>query len=76
MPSIKRWFHHSLVGLVDEPAWVIDDAFERYAIVALRAAAWETGQIVWALRDHPHAKELFVRGLARSVGVASEGILI
>ncbi|MEY2570396.1 MAG: hypothetical protein QOE63_746 [Acidimicrobiaceae bacterium] len=76
MPSIKSWFIDSLVHRIDNPAGQIDDAFERYSIAVLRGAAWQTGQLVWGMRDHPHLQSMFLRTLASGVGMAGHGLLI
>jgi hypothetical protein len=76
MPGIKAWFAEGIVGRFDRDAGWLDDAFERWGIAMLRGAAWEVGQLVWSLRDHPHLQKLFLGNLALSVGMAGEGLLL
>ena len=76
MPTIKGWFAEGIVGEFDRDAGWLDDAVERWSIAMIRGAAWEVGQLIWALRDHPFLQKLFLRNLARAVNVASHGLLI
>jgi hypothetical protein len=76
MPTIKAWFAEGIVGEFDRDAGWLDDAVERWGIAVIRGAAWEVGQLIWALRDHPLLQKLFLRNLARAVHMASHGLLI
>lgn len=76
MPTIKAWFAEGIVGEFDRDAGWLDDAVERWAIAVIRAAAWEVGQLIWSLREHPRMQKMFLRNLARGVGMASHGLLI
>jgi hypothetical protein len=76
MPTIKAWFADGVVGRIDRDAGWLDDAFERWAIAVIREAAWDVGQLIWSLRDHPHMQKLFLGTLARSVCLAGHGLLI
>ncbi|MCU1596168.1 MAG: hypothetical protein JWO12_3560 [Frankiales bacterium] len=76
MPVVKSWFEAGLFGRVDHAAGRVDDAFERWGIAALRAAAWDVSKLVWALDDHPHAQQLFLRSLSRGVETTGHALLI
>jgi hypothetical protein len=76
MPSVKAWFADGIMGRFDRDAGWVDDAFERWVIAEIRSVAWEVGQLVYRMRDHPRLQKLFLDNLARTVSIAGHGLLI
>lgn len=76
MGEIKSWFISGVMARLDADAGKVDDAFEMFGIDTARAAAWEVSQVLWDLLDNPAMDRAFRSTLARSVGLASRGILL
>ena len=74
--QVKEWFTHGAIAHLDEACGRLDDALALWSIATARAIAWEQAQAHWRLRDDALLEHIFRRALARSVGLASRGILL
>lgn len=74
--EIKGWFSSGLVARIDDAAGNLDDAFATFGIHLARAAAWQAGQALWDLGDHPRMDRMFRNRLAEGVGLTSRALLI
>jgi hypothetical protein len=50
--------------------------FANWSINAARDVAWNTAVALWDVRDHPMATQLLLDALARTVAMASRGLLV
>ncbi|HEX5088728.1 MAG TPA: DUF5995 family protein [Nocardioides sp.] len=74
--QIKSWFCTGVVATVDDLGGRLDDGFAMFSIASARAAAWEVAQLLWDLIGHEHLDRLVRANLARTVAMASRGILL
>jgi hypothetical protein len=73
---VKAEFAVGAAGAFDEAAGKVDDALEMWAITEARAVAWTVAETLWCLQEVAVPRGLFLATLARSVGLASKGILV
>jgi Family of unknown function (DUF5995) len=74
--EIKAWFTEGFIGPVERALGKLDDALALWSICAAREVAWENGQILWSLKQHPKLERLYTRTLARSVSMAGRAMLV
>ena len=58
------------------PGGRVDDGFAAFGIHLARAGAWQTSEVLWELSANERVDRIFRQGLARSVEMASRGILL
>jgi hypothetical protein len=73
---IKKWFLTGAMGRLDETFGAVDDAIAMWSLRTAREIAWEHAQTLWELRRHERLRSMYEHTLARSVEMASRGILI
>jgi uncharacterized protein DUF5995 len=74
--AIRESFLPPEVVGVDRHLAAVNNIVGNWSINAARDVAWDTALALWELRDHPVASQLLSGGLARTVAMASRGLLI
>ena len=74
--EIKGWFSTGVIATVDQLGGRVDDGFAAFGIHLARAGAWQTSEVLWELSANERLDRIFRQGLARSVEMASRGILL
>ena len=74
--EIKSWFSTGVIATVDQLGGRVDDGFAAFGIHLARAGAWQTSEVLWELSANERLDRIFRQGLARSVEMASRGILL
>jgi hypothetical protein len=74
--EIKGWFSTGVIATVDQLAGRVDDGFAAFGIHLARAGAWQTSEVLWELSANERLDRIFRQGLARSVEMASRGLLL
>jgi hypothetical protein len=67
---------HRRIATVDQLGGRVDDGFAAFGIHLARAGAWQTSEVLWELSANERLDRIFRQGLARSVEMASRGILL
>ena len=73
---VKAWFERGLLAKLDREMGKTDDALAMWSIATARDLAWQSAQVLWALDDHPHIQEAYLRTLRTLVRLGGNGILI
>jgi hypothetical protein len=74
--EVRESFEPPDVKTVDEHVARVLDLVANWSITAARDVAWDTALALWDLRDHPLPTRLMDDSLARTVGMASRGLLV
>jgi hypothetical protein len=74
--SIRESFEPPGIQAVDHHVAAVADLVGNWSMNAARDVAWDTAVALWDIRDRPEATELLTGGLARTVAMASRGLLI
>ena len=73
--NVETEFEGRILQAVERVAPRIDTV-THWSVVAARNHAWDCAQVLWALRDRPTAKDLFLESLGGMVKLAGRGLLI
>jgi hypothetical protein len=74
--SVRESFEPKGVLVVDQHVAVVANVVGNWSINAARDVAWDTAVALWAVRDHQMATRLLTGALARTVAMASRGLLV
>ena len=74
--SIRESFEPPDVLQVDRHVAAVANVVANWSITAARDVAWDTAVGLWDVRDHPVATQLLTGALARTVAMASRGLLV
>lgn len=74
--SVRQSFESGAALAVDRHLQAVANVVCNWSINAARDVAWDTALALWDVRDHPLALDLFMGALARTVGMASRGLLV
>jgi hypothetical protein len=74
--SIRESFEPTDVKEVDEHVAAVANLIGNWSINAARDVAWDTALALWDIRDHRTATDLLTGALARTVAMASRGLLV
>jgi hypothetical protein len=74
--SIRQSFESARELAVDRHVSAVTTLICNWSINTARDLAWNNARLLWALRDDPHARGLFVDSLAASTAVASRMLLV
>jgi hypothetical protein len=74
--SIRQSFESGTVLAVDHHAQAVESLIANWSINAARDVAWDTALALWEVRDHPMVQDLLMNALARTVAMASRGLLL
>ena len=74
--SIRESFEPPGVRAVDRHVAAVADIVCNWSMKAARDVAWDTALALWDIRDHAEATRLLSDGLARTVAMASRGLLV
>jgi hypothetical protein len=73
---VKDRLATGLVGAADEALGRLDDVIAIWSVARARDAAWSQAETMLALRRFPRLHDDYLLTLARTVGLASRGLLI
>ncbi len=73
---VKDWFLTGAVARLDALCGKLDDAFAMWSMSAAREISWHNAQVMWGLRHNARLYRDYERLLARSVDLASVGLLV
>jgi hypothetical protein len=74
--SIRESFEPTTVKDVDEHVAAVANLIGNWSINAARDVAWDTALALWEIRDYRTATDLLTGALARTVAMASRGLLL
>jgi Family of unknown function (DUF5995) len=74
--SIRQSFESGVDLAVDRHAQAVESVIANWSINAARDVAWDTALALWEVRDHPTVQGLLMNALARTVAMASRGLLL
>jgi hypothetical protein len=74
--SIRESFEPPGVAVVDQHVAAVANVVGNWSINAARDVAWDTAVALWDVRDHQMATQLLTAALARTVAMASRGLLV
>jgi hypothetical protein len=74
--SIRQSFESGTVLAVDHHAQAVESLIANWSINAARDVAWDTALALWEVRDHAVVQDLLMNALARTIGMASRGLLL
>ncbi len=74
--SVRQSFEPPEVVAVDRHVAAVADIIGNWNINTARDIAWDTALALWEIRDRPLATALLTGGLARTVAMASRGLLL
>jgi hypothetical protein len=74
--SVRESFEPPGVVSVDEHVAAVANIIDNWSINAARDVAWDTAVALWDVRDHQLATQLLTGALARTVAMASRGLLV
>jgi len=74
--SVRESFEPQDVVLVDQHVAAVANVVGNWSINAARDVAWNTALALWDVRDHQMATQLLTDALARTVAMASRGLLV
>jgi hypothetical protein len=74
--SVRESFEPPDVVVVDRHVAAVANLIGNWSITAAREVAWDTAVALWDVRDFEIATQLLTGGLARTVAMASRGLLI
>jgi hypothetical protein len=74
--SVRESFEPPDVAVVDQHVAAVANVIGNWDINEARDVAWDTARALWDVRDSPVATELLSSALARTVALASRGLLV
>lgn len=74
--SVREAFEPPDVVAVDRHVALVADIIGNWSITSAREVAWDTALALWEFRGQPTAVRLLSDGLARTVAMASRGLLV
>jgi hypothetical protein len=74
--SVRESFEPPDVVAVDRHVAAVANLIGNWDITEARDVAWDTALALWEVRDHQLATELLTGALARTVAMASRGLLV
>jgi hypothetical protein len=74
--SIRQSFESGVELAVDHHAQAVESIIANWSINAARDVAWDTALALWEVRDHRTVQGLLMNALARTVAMASRGLLL
>jgi Family of unknown function (DUF5995) len=74
--SIRESFEPHGVRAIDRHVAAVANVVCNWSMKAARDVAWDTSVALWDIRDHADATRLLTDGLARTVAMASRGLLV
>jgi len=74
--SVRESFEPPDVVVVDQHVAAVANVVGNWSINAARDVAWNTALALWDVRDHQMATQLLTGALARTVAMASRGLLV
>ena len=74
--SVRESFEPPEVVVVDQHVAAVANLIGNWSITAARDVAWDTAVALWDVRDFQIATQLLTGALARTVAMASRGLLI
>jgi len=74
--SVRQSFEPPDVVVVDQHVAAVANVIGNWSINAARDVAWDTAVALWDVRDFEIATQLLTGALARTVAMASRGLLI
>ena len=74
--SVRESFEPHDVVVVDQHVAAVANVVANWSINAARDVAWNTALALWDVRDHQMATQLLTDALARTVAMASRGLLV
>jgi hypothetical protein len=74
--SIRQSFEPPDVVIVDQHVAAVANVISNWSINAARDVAWDTAVALWDVRDFQLATQLLTGALARTVAMASRGLLV
>ena len=74
--SVRESFEPPGVAVVDQHVAAVANVIGNWDINEARDVAWDTARALWDVRDSPVATELLSSALARTVALASRGLLV
>jgi len=74
--SVRESFEQPDVVAVDRHVAAVANVIGNWDITQARDVAWDTALALWEVRDHHFATQLLTGALARTVAMASRGLLV
>jgi len=74
--SIRQSFEPRDVVVVDQHVAAVANVIGNWSINSAREVAWDTAVALWDVRDFQLATQLLTGALARTVAMASRGLLL
>lgn len=74
--SVRESFEPPDVVVVDQHVAAVANVIGNWSINAARDVAWDTAMALWDVREHRLATQLLTGALARTVAMASRGLLV
>jgi len=74
--SVRQSFEPPDVVVVDQHVSAVANVVGNWSINAAREVAWDTAGALWDVRDYQMATQLLTGALARTVAMASRGLLV
>jgi hypothetical protein len=74
--SIRQSFESGVVLAMDRHAQAVETVIGNWSVNAARDVAWDTALALWQVRAVPGVSDLLMNALARTVAMASRGLLI
>jgi hypothetical protein len=74
--SVRQSFEPQDMLDVDRHVASVANIIGNWSITSARDVAWDTATALWEVRDHQMAVALLAGGLARTIGMASRGLLL
>jgi Family of unknown function (DUF5995) len=74
--AVRESFEPPEVVAVDQHVAAVANVIGNWSISAARDVAWDTATALWDVREHQMATHLLTGALARTVAMASRGLLI
>ena len=74
--SVRESFESPELVAADQHVAAVANVIGNWNITTARDIAWDTALALWEIRDRPFATALLTGGLARTVAMASRGLLL
>lgn len=74
--SVRESFEAPIERDIDRHLAAVEDLIANWSIDAARDVAWDTSLALWDVRDHGISTRLLTDALARTVAMASRGLLV
>lgn len=74
--SVRQSFEPPDLAAVDRHVAAVANVIANWSINAARDVAWDTATALWDVREHQMATQLLTGALARTVAMASRGLLV